>query len=180
MSIGMQSVAPKSAVSAECYSGRAPCQSSATVIGEQNRAASLTLNWSQRVRIPPSRARETSIRISESIKTDFKRRFSGDVSLCEADAHTRSNRAYPYDLFQLPTKACIASLRFARELPYFSRTASRTSSEMDVPRCRDRTCSAFQISSFKYNCVRFISTLNYRLSALLHDLNRPACRTSFR
>src|SRR6266853_1902882 len=27
---------------------------------------------------------------------------------------------------------------------------------MDVPCCRDRTCKAFQMSSFRYSCVRFM------------------------
>src|SRR5882724_2713236 len=32
----------------------------------------------------------------------------------------------------------------------------RTSSEIDVRRCRDWICSAFQISSSRYSCVRFM------------------------
>jgi hypothetical protein len=35
-------------------------------------------------------------------------------------------------------------------------TAMRTSSEIDVRRCRNRMCSAFQISSSRYSCVRFM------------------------
>src|SRR3990167_7130571 len=59
----------------------------------------------------------------------------------------------------MPTTACIASLRFADETPYLSRTACRTSSEMDVPDWCDRMCNAFQMSSSRYSWVRFMTSI---------------------
>lgn len=89
----MQLTAANNPLRVVCSCGRAPCQSSATVTGEHNKAVSPWLNLSHRARTAASRARETSIRTSESIRTAFKTRFSADVSLCEAGGHKRWNPA---------------------------------------------------------------------------------------
>src|SRR5258708_6509349 len=86
-SIGTHSMAAKSAVSADCSLARAPCQSSARVTGEHDRGVVPLLNWSQRASRALSRARDTSMRMSESIKIEIKKRFSADVSLSEVYAH---------------------------------------------------------------------------------------------
>jgi hypothetical protein len=68
-----------------------------------------------------------------------------------APASDRSSRS-----LHIPTIAFIACLRLVCEAPYLSLTAMRTSSEIDVRRCRDWICNAFQISSSRYSCVRFM------------------------
>src|SRR5947209_5173550 len=63
---------------------RTPCHSSATVTGEQKIPESLLLSSCQRPRIAISRARDTSMRMSESMRTEFKTSMSAIVFLCEA------------------------------------------------------------------------------------------------
>src|SRR2546423_646122 len=59
-----------------CSEGRAPCQTSAIVTGEQQGTTSLRPSLFQISRIARSRPRETSIKMSESIRMDFKLQFS--------------------------------------------------------------------------------------------------------
>jgi hypothetical protein len=80
----------------------------------------------------------------------------------------RSCRTYAFESarssrsLHIPTIAFIACLRLVGEAPYLSLTAARTSSEIDVRRCRDWMCSAFQISSSRYSCVRFMMYIIHR------------------
>src|ERR1700752_5370674 len=84
MSMVTHSIAPKRAFRVDCSLGRAPCQSSATVTGEHKRGVSSLLSWLQRAIKASSRALQTSIRMSESTKTEIKNRFSAGAFLCEA------------------------------------------------------------------------------------------------
>ncbi len=83
--------------------------------------------------------------------TSLLRRFPLRSCRTYAPASDRSSRS-----LHIPTIAFIACLRLVCETPYLSLTAMRTSSEIDVRRCRDWICSAFQISSSRYSCVRFM------------------------
>jgi hypothetical protein len=86
-------MASNSALSAACSNGRAPCQTSATVTGEQRSGMALRLRSFQRAKMTSSRPSDTSIRMSESIRTDLKRHVSASAFLFATGEHKRWNPA---------------------------------------------------------------------------------------